>query len=131
MENIEKAAFEASIKEIEAYIQQGVAIQAKASLDVIALNKAKHDKLRELEREYFERTGRDLEVLVQKYREKYAEILNSFNWTQDEIKRIQEIATDDLTTQLVTYVEKYIEEMQRAGASSEEVVNAVEGIIWF
>ncbi len=129
MRNIEKAAFEASIKEIEAYIQQGVAIQAKANLDIIALNKAKHDKLRELEREYFEQTGRDLEVLVQKYREKYAEILNSFNWTQDEIKRIQEIAIDDLTNQLVAYVEKYIEEMQRAGASSSEIVNAVEEII--
>ena len=129
MRNIEKAAFEASIRELNAYISSGVKAQAQASMDIIALQREKSSRLSELEREYFERTGRDLEILVQKYREKYSEILNSFNWTQDEIKRIQEIATDDLTTQLVTYVEKYIEEMQRAGASSEEVVNAVEGII--
>jgi hypothetical protein len=106
-----------------------VEVNAQANMDIIALQREKNSRLAELEREYFERTGSGLEILVQKYREKYAEILSSFQWTQDEIRRIQEIANDDLISQLTTYVEKYIEEMQRAGASSGEITNAIEGII--
>lgn len=122
-------ASETLVKELEAHLGKVIGAQTQANMDIIALQREKNSRLAELEREYFERTGSGLEILVQKYREKYAEILSSFQWTQDEIRRIQEIANDDLVNQLTAYVEKYIEEMQRAGASSSEITNAVEGII--
>jgi len=98
--------------------------------EIIKLEREKNDKITQLNNEILKSTGRDLEVLVQEHRTKYAEIVNLFDWTNDELKEIQAIAITDLTQQVTDYADSYISEMIRTGASSEEITNAIEGIVF-
>lgn len=98
--------------------------------EIIKLEREKNDKITQLNNEILKSTGRNLEALVQEHRTKYAEIVNLFDWTNDELKEIQAIAITDLTQQVTDYADSYISEMIRTGASSEEITNAIEGIVF-
>ena len=98
--------------------------------EIIKLEREKNDKITQLNNEILKSTGRDLEVLVQEHRTKYAEIVSSFQWTSEELKEIQGIAITDLTQQVTDFADAYISEMIRTGASSEEITNAIEGIVF-
>jgi len=98
--------------------------------EIIKLEREKNDKITQLNNEILKSTGRNLEALVQEHRTKYAEIVNRFDWTNDELKEIQAIAITDLTQQVTDYADSYISEMIRTGASSEEITNAIEGIVF-
>lgn len=115
----EKKRIEDEIKEEEDKIDE-----------IIRLEREKNNRLTQLRNETLRATGRGLEALVQEHRTKYAEIINSFEWTSKELEEIQKIATTDLIQQVTDYANSFIDEMTRAGASSKEISEALEGIIF-
>ena len=101
----------------------------RSAEEIERIEQQKHDVLQGLEYDYLRMTGEVLELTVRQWQDKYEEITDSFRWSTEEMQRVNKIAMTDLTQQLKAYVDTFVREMERTGASQEEVNLAFEEMV--